>query len=292
MKKFVYLVIAPALFSMASCDNNMPRRKAGQFCNVMFTSEVATSDCPTFAPMDRDLEIHLNIPYETTQGAGWDIEPTKEREGILTNPNVEYTVNVDDIHVVIAGKEYPDAFTYFQQSDGYNTLTIRKEYMVNDLTINVIPRPRAYLYLFGYELGEELDDRRVDNPKTHEEDPKYTHDLIVTFSRAYQNIKKPIKTLSGQEAYPVFEHDSIDVTFTLVAPTTEPEKQKPLPDDLRYRCNARYTLEGTDYTRTYSEPYSYKEGDKDPVIGYRQCTFHVPYIIVNDHGSFRQFGTE
>lgn len=280
MKKAFYLLITPTLFVLASCGNNLPHRKSGQFCNVTFTSEVVTCDCPTYAPMDRDFEIRLNIPYYTYAGANWDIVPTADKEGVLTSPNVEYTVTVDDIHIYIAGEEYPDAFTYFQQSNGENILTIRKEYMVNDVVIDVTARPRKYLYLFGYELGEELDNRRVDNPKST------TKDLNVDFGRTYQNTKYPIKTLSGQPAYPVFEHDAIDVTFTLIP---KGDEQLPLPDDLRYRCNARYTLEGTDYTREYSEPYFCTTTGKN---GYRKCTFHVPYMIVNDHGSFRQFGTE
>lgn len=284
MKKYIYLLIAPTLLSLASCGNNLPYRKSGQFCNVSFSSEVIGSDCPTFTPMDRMLEIHLDIPYYTFAGSNWEIEPTAEVEGVLTNPNIEYTVSVDDIHVYIGGKEYPDSFIFFQENTGFNVLAIRKEYVVNDIEIEVVGRPRKCLYLFGYELGEELDDRRVDNPG---EDPtKYTHDLIVNFGRSYQNTMKPIKTLSGQYAYPVFEHDAIDVTFTLEnnGPT-----QLPLPDDLRFRKNARYTREGTDYERIYDDPYLCSVTGK---TGYRSCTFHIPYKIVNDHGSFRQYGTE
>lgn len=284
MKKVVYLVLTPMLFALASCGNGLPKHKSGQFCNVTFSSEVVTSDCPTFAPMDRDLQIHLDIPYITYAGAQWDIEPTTDVEGVLKYPNIEYTVSPDDIHVYVANKEYPDAFTYFQQSNGFNVLTIRKEYMVNDINISVTARERDSLYLFGFELGEELNKRRVD----YQGEDSTGKDLIVMFSRHYQNTMKPIKTLSGQEAYPVFEHDSIDVTFTLL---DNGANQLPLPDDLRFRCNARYTMEGDDYERTYSQPF-YSTNPKQPGMGYRECHFHIPYKIVNDHGSFRQYGTE
>lgn len=287
MKKYIYLLIAPTLLSLASCGNNLPHRKSGQFCNVSFSSEVIKSDCPTFAPMDRDLDIHLDIPYYTFAGSNWAIEPTADVEGVLTNPNIEYTVSVDDIHIYIAGKEYPDAFTFFQENTGYNVLTIRKEYVVNDIQIEIVGRPRKSLYLFGYELGEELDTRRVDYSG---DKPAEHKDLIVNFSRNYQNKMKPIKTLSGQYAYPVFEHDAIDVTFTLTKDGYEdPSKQLPLPNDLRFRKNARYTREGTDYERIYSDSYYCTATGEN---GYRSCTFHIPYKIVNDHGSFRQFGSE
>lgn len=304
MRNYKYLIIAPLVFLTTACGSGgMPGRKDGNFCNVTFTGHNVTCDCPTSAPIGRDLQLNLDIFYEERAEAKWadGQEPTADKDGVLDHPNIEYTVSIDDIHVKVGGTEYPDSFTFFYRNNADNVLTIKKEYMVNDIEIEIVAKPRDYLFLFGYELGEELDNRWYGS-ESAKTDPS-ERDLFVMFKTPYQQVRKPIRTLSGQPAFPVFEHDDMDVTFEVdsakiaaaaVGGLTEEKCAKlALPYDLRYRCNARYTYENIDYTREYSEPFgTFKDENGEVRIAYAKCHFKVPHYIVNDHGSFRQFGTE
>ena len=91
--------------------------------------------------------------------------------------------------------------------------------------------------------------------------------MTVTFASKYQNKMYPIKTLN-EEGYPVLEDDNIDVTFKVISGDT------PLPNNIWYRTNARYTLLGEDFNREYSADML-------------TCRITVPHYIVRDHGSFK-----
>ena len=303
MKKQNILFVAPMLFllaSLSSCSNE----QSGGFCNVTFTGHNVSCDCPTYAPKNRDLDLVLDIHYDEREEARWIEEPTETKDGVLNHPNVEYTVSIEDIHVKIGGKEKTKSFIFFNQNNANNLLTIKKEYMTSNIEIEITARPRPYLFLFGYELGEELNNRWYGS-ESATTDPA-DRDLFVIFKTPYQSVRKPISSLSGREAFPVFEHDDMDVTFEvdekkieeeLAKPDTDPDKKTiadlALPYDLRFRCESRYTLENIDYTREYSEPFGTFIDENGWVrTAYRKCHFKVPHFVVDDHGSFRQFGTE
>lgn len=281
------MTIIPLSIVLLSCNGKV-KRKEGSFCNINFNGHNVKCNCPSYAPMDQDLQLKLDILYDERIDAKWASgqEPTKDKEGVLDYPNVEYTVSIDDIHVKIGGQECNDSFTFFYRNNVDNLLTIKKNYMINDVDIEIIARPRPFLFLYGYELGTELDKRWYDSKTSSL--PYDQRDLFVSFSKQYQQTQKPIKTLSGQEAFPVFEHDDIEVTFEI--DKNKDNNRMPLPDDLRFRCNARYTYQGIDYAREYSDPFVGKDKDGKSITGYRKCRFKVPHYIVNDHGSFRQFG--
>lgn len=284
MKNYVYLLIAPILFSMLSCGSNLPPRKSGQFVNVTFIGHDVTSNCPTFAPIGRDLDIKLDIPFIDHEDAIWEIEPTIESEGMLDKPVEQYYVSLEDIHIKIAGKEYKNAWYFYYRHNDDNLLKIKKEYMVNDVTIEITSRPFGDLYLYGIVIGEEMLNRWVGH--------EGKKDLRIDFQTFYQRNQYPIKTLDGQRSFPVLEHDNIDVTFKTIGYNCEP-----LPDDIRFRCNSRYAYMGIDYTREYSDIHEFTYNDPDtgePVttIGYSTCHLVVPHYVVTDHVSFRQYGTE
>ncbi len=285
MKKFIYLAFTPALFALASCGNGLPPRKSGQFVNVTFIGHDVTCNCPTFAPMDRDLDLELEIPFRDHEDAIWEIEPTIDDEGMLDKPVEENYVSLEDIHVKIAGKEYPNSWYFYYRHNDDNLLKIKKEYMVNDVTIEITSRPFGDLYLYGIVIGDEMLNRWVGREGS-------SNDLQIDFQTFYQRKQYPIKTIDGQRAFPVLEHDNIDVTFK-----TTGYNCQPLPDDIRFRCNSRYAYMGIDYTREYSDLHEFTYTDPETselvtVTGYSTCHLVVPHYIVTDHVSFRQYGTE
>lgn len=298
MKKFVYLLITPALFAMASCGHKeLPPRKEGSFVNVTFLGHDVSCEYPTFAPMDRDLDLKLDVRFIDHEDAIWEFEPTAESEGSLDKPIQEYYIDISDIKVLIGGKEYPDAWYFYYRNNDDNMLHIKKEYVVNDISIEVTARPFGDLYLYGIVIGDEMWNRWVGREETGE---KYTHDLQIDLQTFYQSKPYPIKTLTGQVTFPVFEHDNIDITLKVKDPEWVEEggvwvkkEYPPLPDDIRFRCNSRYTYMGLDYTREYSNKYTYINPETDEkIIGYQTCHLTVPHYIVTDHVSFRQYGTE
>ena len=287
MKKYAYLFIIPTLIALASCGSKYPPHKSGEFCNVTFIGHEVTSNCPTFAKMDQNLEIKLDIPFFDHEDAIWEKEPTAEEEGRLDKPVNEYMVDIDDIKILIGGKEYPDSWYFYYRHNDDNLLIIKKEYVVDDITIEVTAKSFGDLFLYGIVIGDELWNRWVGREETEPEE-KYTHDLQIDLQTFYQSKPYPIKTLSGQKTFPVFEHDNIDMTFEVID-----QNHPPLPDDIRFRMNSRYTMMGTDYTREYSNQYTYvDEATGEEITGYQTCRLVVPHYIVQDHVSFRQFGSE
>ncbi|MCQ2787238.1 MAG: hypothetical protein MJ199_02430, partial [Bacilli bacterium] len=245
MKKFIYLAFTPALFALASCGNGLPPRKSGQFVNVTFIGHDVTCNCPTFALMDRDLDLALDIPFVDHEDATWEIEPTKDDEGMLDKPVEEYYVSPEDIKITIGGKEYPDSWYFYYRHNNDNLLRIKKEYVVNDITIEVTSRPFGDLFLYGIVIGDEMWHRWVGQPIG----TGYTHDLYIDLQTFYQRKPYPIKTISGQVTFPVLEHDNIDITFRVKETDDRGNPCPPLPDDIRFRCNSRYAYMGIDYTR-------------------------------------------
>lgn len=283
-------MITPMLASLVSCGSHLPPRKMGEFVNVTFIGHEVDCNCPTYAPIGRDLDLVLNIPFRDHEDATWEIEPTKESEGMLDKPVEEYYVSPDDIKVTIAGHEYPEAWYFYYRHNNDNLLKIKKEYVVNDITIEVTSRPFGSLYLYGIVVGEEMLNRWTEHKDKPGDDPTiYTHDLYIELGSFYQRKQYPIKTIDGQYAFPVFEHDNIDITFKV---KDDDESHPPLPDDIRFRCNSRYTYMGLDYTREYSDLYEYIDEAGHKTLGYRTCHLTVPHYIVMDHVSFRQYGTE
>lgn len=286
MKKYAYLFIVPALITLASCGNKYPHHKSGEFCNVTFIGHDVSCNCPAYTHMDRDLDLKLDIPFFDHEDAVWEEAPTKDSEGQLDKPVEEYLVSVNDIKVFIGGKEYPDSWYFYYRHNDDNLLKIKKEYVVDDITIEVTARPFGNLFLYGMVIGDELWNRWVDQGQ---EKSEYTHDMQIDLETFYQSKPYPIKTLSGQVTFPVLEHDNIDITFEVID-----QEHPPLPDDIRFRCNSRYASMGTDYTREYSNQYTYVDptDPKIKITGYQTCHLMVPHYIVMDHVSFRQFGTE
>ncbi|MCQ2794959.1 MAG: hypothetical protein MJ214_01955 [Bacilli bacterium] len=288
MKKCIYLLIVPTLIALTSCGNKYPHHKSGEFCNVTFIGHDVSCDCPSYTHMDRDLDLKLNIPFFDHEDAVWEQTPTEDSEGQLDKPVQEYAVSVNDIKVLIGGKEYPDSWCFYYRHNDDNLLKIKKEYVVDDITIDVTAHPFGDLFLYGIVIGDELWHRWIDSEEEISEE--YPHDLQIDLATFYQSKPYPIKTLSGQKTFPVLEHDNVDITFEVTD-----QEHPPLPNDIRLRSNARYAAMGTDYTREYSNQYTYKPDESNSetwITGYQTCHLVVPHYIVMDHISFRQFGTE
>lgn len=258
MKKIKYLSLLPLLILPVACNNsnsNLPTRKDGNTCNLTFNGEHVVCDYPKVVMMDNELNLNLNIEYSLWRNATWKIEPTYATEGELNIPPIEYILKMEDIVVKIGGKEYPDSFTFFYKNNEDNVLTIKKEYVVNDIDISLKAKPReATLSLYGLELDDEMIEL-VDKGEVE-----------LDFVNVYQRVRKPIRTLS-QYGYPIYEDDDIDLLFTS-------KTNNPLPDNLWLRSNARFTVMGIDFSREYSP-------DK------KSCKFYVPRYIIRDHCSIR-----
>ena len=95
------------------------------------------------------------------------------------------------------------------QRNNINTLKIKKEYVVNDIKIQVVGTPRtATLTLYAIEFDDDFA-TQIKNGT-----------VKATYKTQYQNYGRvPIRTFSNGELNCVFEDDDIDVTFT----TTDPD---------------------------------------------------------------------
>ena len=234
----------------------------GKKVSLQFSGEHVSCDAPAQVSTDKDLELHLTIDYISDDNATWENVPDPQNansaypEGKLTTPVEEYELLIQNIHVFVDGKEYSDAFTWSYQNNIKNTLTIKMEYLTGDVSVvcNATPHS-ATISLYGYEIEDDI--LEAYNNGT----------LKVEFKKAYQNAgMQYIRTLSNGKAFPVFEDDTIDVTFTS---TTGMDLS-----DLWFRTNSRFTEEGVEFTREFSNNNS-------------TVTFHVPNYVVRDHGSFK-----
>lgn len=262
MKKCV-LLIAPTLLTLFSCVNG---GNGGKNYQVSILGEHFTSDCPTVANSHEDLKIHLNIEYHSNPDTAWKEEPTATSEGELVDPNVKYYLDTKDIEVKIGGVNSDKCFTFIYQTNNINELTIKKKFITDNIEIRLTPRKYEKLNLFGYLVGSE----------------KLPADqLEVSFSKQYQKIPKRIRSL-GEDAYPVYEGDSIDVDISSKSIRLDEQGV-----NLWYRRNARWTKE-------------YQEGDEEWEYDFKRefsnngmkCHIHVPYFKVDDHGSFKAYGDE
>ncbi|MCQ2794957.1 MAG: hypothetical protein MJ214_01945 [Bacilli bacterium] len=266
MNKIKYLIFVPTLFSLFACGNKrLPKRKDGNTCNITLVSnyDKITLDCPEVVPMDKDLEIHLNIPYcDCPNDTTWKEEPTADKEGVLKTPNLEYIVNIGDINIFIGGEEFNESFIYYGETKGNGLLTISHEYVINDIEIRIDAKARERLFLFGLDFGPSIEERRIKGDTTNE-----GGDIEVKFEANYQNKKYPIQTLTGGEAFPVFEDDDVEITFNSL---------RPLPDKIWLRYNSRYAIEGLQFTCKYESN--------------TKCIFKIPHYVINDHLSVLQYG--
>lgn len=283
INRYLLVAITPLLLLCCGNSKRLPKRKEGDACNITFTSNIVglTCDNPQTVKMNNggnDLELHLNIPYISKKFTGWKEEPTLENDGELNNPNTKYNVNVGDIAITIGGERFDESFTYFGETNMKNVLTIDKDYIVNDIEINVTARDCGRLFLFGYQFGNELKDR-IDTTERHTNSDK---DITLMFVSEYQRVEKPIHTL-GEMGYPIFEDDSIDLTIEV-----KEDSNEPLPNNIWLRSNARYTSLGNDFFREYKNEI--KVDGK--IVGYRTCHIYIPNYIIRDHGSFVQFNME
>ena len=230
--------------------------------SLKFSGEHVSCDAPAQISTDKDLELNLTIDYISDDNATWEHVPDPQNtnsaypEGKLTTPVEEYELLIQNIKVYVDGVECKDAFTWSYQNNIFNTLKVKKEYLTGDVSIvcNATPHTST-LTLYGYEIVDEILDAYNNGT------------LNIEFKKAYQNAgMQYIRTLSNGKAFPVFEDDSIDVTFTS---TTGMDLS-----DLWFRTNSRFTEEGVEFTREFSNNNS-------------TVTFHVPNYVVRDHGSFK-----
>lgn len=260
---FVLLMLSSCNGASQTSNNNqkdLPQSKEGNSINVQFDGEHCTSDVSSSAKKNEDLQMHLNIEYFRDPNTNWKHNPDPDGanlypEGELTVPIVEYELNYENIHVYIGGKEYIDSYTFEYQNNERNTLTIKKDYTVNDIKIVAKATPRkSTLTLYGIEFKDELAELFEDGG------------IHVSFKTPYQNQgKKLIRTLSNGAAFPVFEDDDIEVTFSI---TNSADTE--LLKDFWFRTNARYCEDGVNFYREFSQ-----DG--------KTLKFYVPHYVVNDH---------
>ncbi|MCQ2794217.1 MAG: hypothetical protein MJ207_02510 [Bacilli bacterium] len=290
--KFVrYLLIVSQAFVFVACakSENLPPRKDGNVCNITWDlGEHVTvlGGAPTTAPMDKDFTFSIRVPYyhkrmtdwKVDEDSGEPIKPTPTTIGELDDPNMEYAIALDKIHVYIGGedrKEYEGSYQFLYVDNTTNEFVINGKYMVNDVKIVIETEEREQpLALYGLEFSETLD-KRIDYTDHEEEGivPK-TGDIKVEFRSKYQDIREPIMILNhGQRAFPIFEHDEIEVTLTV--PTQTPGKE--LPEDIVVRTGAHYATLDVDFTREYTTDRF-------------QCVITIPTYVVRDHVTIAKYG--
>lgn len=243
--------------------DNLPTEKDANNINVEFEGEHVACDVPQSIKKGSEINLCLNIEYFRDPNTTWKNIPDPQKnpslypEGELTVPITEYEVVMDNIHVYIGGKEYNDSYTWMYQRNNINTLKIKKEYVVNDIKIQVVGTPRtATLTLYGIEFDDDFAAQIKDGT------------VKATFKTPYQNYGTvPIRTFSNGELYCVFEDDDVDVTFTTADPNG-------LPKNLWFRNCSRNTTIGEDFFREYSD-----DG--------KTCHIYVPHYLVRDHSSLR-----
>lgn len=285
MKIIRCLLIASQAFIFVACakNENLPPRKDGNVCNITWDLKNVTvlGGAPTTAPMDKDFSFSLSVPYYHNRMTDWaeGKKPTKTDIGELVDQNVEYAVALDKIHVYIGGedrKEYEGSYQFFYVDNTTNEFVINAKYMVNDVKIVIEAEKREQpLALYGLEFSETLD-KRI-NYQGHE-DPDIlepTGDIEVEFTSKYQNVREPIMILNhGAKAFPIFEHDEVEVTLTVTNPIPG---ESELPDDIVIRTGAHYATLDVDFTREYTN-------DKF------QCVITIPKYVVRDHVSIAVYG--
>lgn len=285
MKIIRCLLIASQAFIFVACakNENLPPRKDGNVCNITWDLKNVSvlGGAPSTAPMDKDFSFSLSVPYYHNRMTDWaeGKKPTKTFPGELEDPNMEYAVALDKIHVYIGGedrKEYEGSYQFFYIDNTTNEFVINAKYMVNDVKIVIEAEEREQpLAVYGLEFSETLD-KRI-NYQGHEEQdiPEPTGDIEVKFASTYQNKREPIMILNhgDTKAFPIFEHDAVEITLTV--PSKTPKKE--LPDDIVVRTGAHYATLDVDFTREYTN-------DKF------QCVITIPKYVVRDHVAIAVYG--
>ncbi|MCQ2792479.1 MAG: hypothetical protein MJ208_03035 [Bacilli bacterium] len=265
--RYIFLISQVLFFTACAKKEPLPERKVGDTCSVTFIgNEGVTCECPTSVPIDQELNLHFDIKYiDCPDDTVWAEKPTIGDDGTLETPNIEYVVNVGDIEIYIGGKKYDNSFIYYAETSGNNTLTIKHEYVVNDIEIHVNARARPRLFMFGFNFGESIESRRIKTGSEYRD----SQDIEVNFKTNYQNKIYPIHTLTGGKGFPVFEDDDVDITLKAIS-------NDPLPNNIWLRINSRYAMKEIDFTCEY--------------INDKTCNFHIPHFIVRDHGTIVQYG--
>lgn len=292
MKVIRCLLIASQAFIFVACakNENLPPRKEGNVCNITWELDEHVSvlgGAPSTAPMDKDFAFSLSIPYYHNRMTDWKDgrKPTKTDIGELDDPNVEYAVALDKIHVYIGGedrKEYEGSYQFFYVDNTTNEFVIKAKYMVNDVKIVIETQEREQdLALYGLEFSETLD-KRIDYTDHDENEAELkindNKDIEIEFTSKYQNVREPIMILNHGEtkAFPIFEHDEVEVTLT-VPKEKQIKGKNELPDDIVIRTGAHYATLDVDFTREYT---------KDKF----QCVITIPTYVVRDHVAIAVYG--
>ncbi|MCQ2794967.1 MAG: hypothetical protein MJ214_01995 [Bacilli bacterium] len=283
MKFIRCLLIASQALIFTACakNENLPERKDGYTCNIKYTIEdhdiVKVVDRTPVAPMDEEFRCSFNVAYTSNPEATWKTLPYYPGSGIdkkyiygeLSESNIEYRIPSNGIRVLIGGKEYPNSFNFYYVSNTVNSLVIKKEYMVNDIEIKVMAEPHKNLTLYGIEFSETLLNQIQDNKLDFTFGSNYQNDKEPTPVAGHDNGQKYIAILN-QWAYPVFEHDAIELDLTVI------NGGDPLPN-IVVRTGAHYAMEGVDYTIKYTQD---KKG----------CHISIPNYVVCDHLAFAAEG--
>lgn len=252
------LLLLPLMFTLMSCNQKTCQIKITTDGHV--TIKELKQGSTINAPINQDLVLNLESEYYHNLETDWIAEPTTLTEGELKDPNIKYMVDISDIQVLINGEINNDAFLFHPHIKNKSTLTLKKEFIQDNVEIKINSHTYGEgmgLCLFGCELDDNLKARRENG------------EIIFTFTSKYQNIWVPIKTLN-QKAFPIFEDDAMQVKLTV----NQQKSNKPLPDDLWFRTNARFAEIDEEFTRVYEN-------------NNMTCTITVPHYIIKDHCAIR-----
>lgn len=259
MKKIKFLTILPVILCLLNACNSDTGKKANFIGNHVYCSNIPN------ITLNKDYVLNLNMEYYSNPETDWEIKPSAQGEdwsdGKLCDPNIEYELKVDDIYVYIDGIIKPESFVYEGGFDGKGILTVQKEFVTSsDIKIVCNGTQRtSHIPLVGCQIGK-LIGRTTQGGATNPT-------LEIAFKSKYQNLYNFIFTLD-EYGFTVWEDDEVDITFKVI------NNGEPLPKDLWFRTNARWGLEGVEFTREYN-------------VDYTECHFHVPYFYAKDHIVFR-----
>lgn len=258
MKKYTLLLL-PLVFSLMGCNRST--------CNIKITTtghvtiKGLKEGSTTFpALLGQNLKLHLQGEYYHNIDTTWKTVPTKDSEGELNDPNQEYIIESSNIQVLVDGESRDDAFLFAQNTRNKTTLTLKKEFVKENVEIKIDPQPYKIdmgLCLFGCELNTGIKDRYEKG------------EIKISFESAYQNTMYPIKSLGGL-AFPVIEDDTMVITLKV----DREKSNKPLPKNIWYRTNARYAEINKEFTRKYKD-------------NNYECTISVPHYVMKDHCEIR-----
>lgn len=260
MKKYTLLLL-PLVFSLTGCKSSTYNIKITLLDEHVTVEELKEGNT-VVATEGKDLKLHLEGDYIHDINANWvsGKEPTKDDEGELNIPNVEYLIDSSDIQVLVDGKTNDNAFLFAQSIRNSSVLTLKKEFVKNN--VEIIIKSHTYtdempLCLLGCEITTGIKERYEKN------------EIQISFESAYQNKMYPIKSLGG-EAFPVIEDDTMVITLKV----DKAESSEPLPNNIWFRTNARFADIKREFTREYRDNNF-------------ECTISVPHYVMKDHCEIR-----